>query len=398
MTDISDYIRRREHLAEQVGIPILLAAHTALQAKSDMAYPFVQEPSFLYLSGIDEADWKLFYDGTAWHLIRPEISAAKQIFDGSLPNEVAMRRSGIDSILDEQAFRTRLEALVPRTIATIGEDPMKKHYEFSLNPAQASLETHLKQFGFTIESCRDVLRKMRAIKTPAEQEAMQRAIDLTVEGFQAVRKQIHTYAYEYEIEAHFNAAFRASGGGGHAYNPIVAAGKNACTLHYGANQASLPKNGLVLLDIGAKIDGYAADITRTYAIGTPSEREVAVHAAVEAAHHSIIAQIKPGVTFEAYQESVDKIMKRALVSLGLMKTLEDESNYRIYFPHAIGHGLGIDVHESLGGYSELREGMVLTVEPGIYIPEEGIGVRIEDNILVTKDGNRNLSGHLAVAL
>jgi len=120
-----------------------------------------------------------------------------------------------------------------------------------------------------------------------------------------------------------------------------------------------------------------------------------VHAAVQKAHFAIIDLIRPGVTFKDYQDGTDTIMKEALRSLGLLNTPAD---YRKYFPHAISHGLGIDVHESLGGYKEFQPGMVLTVEPGIYIPEEGIGVRIEDDILVTEAGNENLSAALSTDL
>lgn len=186
-----------------------------------------------------------------------------------------------------------------------------------------------------------------------------------------------------------------NGAEGYAYEPIVAAGANALTLHYTRNNNPLPKNGLLLIDAAARVGGYCADITRTYAIGTPTAREVAVHAAVEKAHFAIINLIKPGLALSEYQDKSDEIMKEALRSLGLLKKPED---YRKYFPHAISHGLGIDVHESFGGYTEFMPGMVLTVEPGIYIPEEGIGVRIEDDILVTETGNENLSGDLPTGL
>jgi Xaa-Pro aminopeptidase len=143
------------------------------------------------------------------------------------------------------------------------------------------------------------------------------------------------------------------------------------------------------------VDGYAADITRTYAVGTPTDRQRAVHAAVETAHKAILALLKPGLSFAAYLSEVDQIMKQSLDSIGLLKT---DSDYHRYFPHAISHGLGLDVHESLGGHEALKPGMILTVEPGIYIPEEKIGVRIEDDILITEDGHRNLSGALPTGL
>ena len=210
-----------------------------------------------------------------------------------------------------------------------------------------------------------------------------------------MRTKLSTLKYEYEIEAILNAAFRKTGAHGHAYDPIVAAEKNACTLHYVQNNDKLPKNGLVLIDAGAKFSGYAADVTRTYAIGTPTARQSAVHHAVEKAHQEIISLVRPGLKISEYSERVDEIMKAALKSLNLLSAPED---YRRYFPHAISHGLGIDVHESLGGSETFKPGMIFTVEPGIYIPEESIGVRIEDDILVTDDGHRVLSEALPTGL
>jgi len=143
------------------------------------------------------------------------------------------------------------------------------------------------------------------------------------------------------------------------------------------------------------VNGYCADVTRTYAVGAPTDRQKAVHAAVESAHHKIIALLGPDKLVKDYHQQVDGIMIKALKSLGLYSK---PSDYRKYFPHAISHGLGIDVHDSLGSPTHFKPGMVLTVEPGIYIPEEEIGVRIEDDILITETGIENLSGALPTSL
>ena len=152
---------------------------------------------------------------------------------------------------------------------------------------------------------------------------------------------------------------------------------------------------LILLDVGASVDGYAADITRTYAKGDVSDRFAHVHLEVEKAHKKIIRLLKPGLAVKEYMTQVDVIMKQALTNVGL---LNDEKDYRKYFPHSISHGLGIDVHDSLGNPNTFKPGMVLTVEPGIYITEEGIGVRIEDDILITESGHENLSEMLPTSL
>ena len=397
MIDPSVFVARRAQLAKAVNQPIVLTAHRALQAKSDMAHAFVQEPTFLYYTGINEPDWKLIFDGEMWHLEQPSVSDSKELFDGSLSAEAAQATSGVSSIvLGDEAKGLLTKATDSfKKVATLGPDPMKKYYEFSVNPAQAALMKMLRKYFSELTDCRDVVRRQRAIKERVELASQRQAIDLTVQTFQAVKNRLQEFSYEYEIEAVYNAAFRATGAGGHAYDPIVASGPRACTLHYTANQAALPANGIVLIDIGAQVDGYTADITRTYAIGEPSEREKQIHQAVEEAHAAIIECIKPGVSFKKYQQLVDSIMKAALQQVGLLASLDDDAAYRKYFPHAIGHGLGIDVHESLGGHTEFQAGMVLTVEPGIYILEEGIGVRIEDVILVTETGAENLSADLS---
>jgi len=243
--------------------------------------------------------------------------------------------------------------------------------------------------------CRKDLAQLRAIKQPEEIKAIQRAIRLTVDGFEHIKQAIESHGYEYEIEAEFSYFFRSHGASGHAYEPIVAAGKNACTLHYVANNDPIKKNSMVLMDIGAEVDGYAADITRTIQKGVATKRQLAVHAAVEEAQRRIIQLLEPELSVEEYQRSVDEIMSEALKRLGLYA---GEESLRRYMPHAVSHGLGIDVHDSLGGTRYLQPDMVLTVEPGIYIPEEGIGVRIEDDILITDKSHRNLSQRLSTSL
>ena len=234
---------------------------------------------------------------------------------------------------------------------------------------------------------------MRAIKQPSEIKALEHAAKLTVDAFEAVKQQIATYKYEYEIEADFTAWFRRHDAR-HAYEPIVAAGQAATTLHYIGNNQPFHAKDLVLIDIGARKDGYCADVTRTYAKRQPSKRQVAVHHAVTEAQTEIIGLLRPGLSVREYHEQVDKIMVRACKQIGLVAT-DDETLIRRYMPHAVSHGLGIDTHDALGRPTEFVESMVLTVEPGIYIPEEGVGVRIEDDILVTAQGHRSLTGRLS---
>ena len=391
---------RRAQLLVQCEALYIVTAFDEMQLSNDAAAPFLQEANFFYLTGIDEPCWLLLVEkGGKSILIAPEVSDVHRIFDGGLSYEQAKKISGVDEVLSKKAGEAYIRKIATHNnkIGMLGIDPHSVYNTFAPNPAPQRLRDLLIDIGATTKDIRPYLAKQRSQKSTDELRHMRVAINLTCATFAGVKNKLPKLTHEYMIDAAFSFAFR-NVDAIHAYEPIVAAGENACTLHYVKNSAKLPKNGLVLMDIGARIGGYAADITRTYAIGTPSEREVAVHAAVEKAHHKIIALLKPGLSLKTYSEQVDEIMKDALQEVNLLEDRTDQKTYRKYFPHAISHGLGLDVHESLGGYNEFQPGMVLTVEPGIHIPEEGIGVRIEDDILITENGYENLSAALPTSL
>ena len=391
----------RKTLAKKGGLYVL-SAYTKQQRSNDASFYFEQEANFWYLTGIDAPDWWVIIDGVRGHtwLVAPEISAVHQTFDGSLSHEDALAMSGAEEIISRDDADKLLRDLARRhsLVGSLGDDPYAKYYDFVLNPAPKELWRKLDRIFNDVRDIRQDLARQRAVKQPEEIAAMKRAIALTNATFKEVKDKLATFKNEYEIEAEFSYQFRKKGADGHAYDPIVAAGKNAVTLHYDTNSEAIKKKDLVLMDIGARVDGYAADVTRTYAVSTPTARQKAVHAAVEKAQKEIIKLIAPGVSLKNYADAVDEIMKDALESLGLLPNRDDQATYRKYFPHAISHGLGVDVHDSLGAPIDFAENMVLTVEPGIYIEEERIGVRIEDDILVTKDGSLNLSKSLPTSL
>lgn len=393
----------RQKLTQSLGSsPVVMTAYTQLQRGNDAAFRFEQEASFWWLTGIEAPDWQLIIDGSrkeSW-LVAPDVDEVHEVFDGSLRPEDAMAISGVDAVLTRAEAEEKLSDLAKHhaVVFTLGDDPHAQYYDFVRNPAPDNLKRRLSRVFADVRSLRQEISRLRAIKQPEEIAAMEQAVGVTIEAFNHVRAQLTEYRYEYEVEAEFSYYFRRHGATGHAYEPIVAAGGHACTLHYDTNNGPLMPGQLLLLDIGARHQGYAADITRTYAVGTPTQRQVAVHSAVVEAQRQIVEMLRPGLSVKEYHEFVDDRMKDALLSLGLMKDREDAVNYRKYFPHSISHGLGIDVHDSLGAPVYLEPGMVLTVEPGIYIPEEGIGVRIEDDILITSDGYRNLTAALSTDL
>lgn len=377
---------------------VIMTAHTATQRLGDAAHKFEQEASFYYLTGIMEPDWLLVLDKPSGQelLVAPSLDPVKLLFDGGLTAEQASRLSGIGTVLDQADFKPRLTELstAKRALYSLRPPVYLRAAGFSLNPALAGLQRRLnRSFGRQPLDLSPQLLKLRSLKQPVEIAAIESAVDATVAAFAVAKQKLASYGYEYEVEADMTQVIRAAGAVGHAYEPIVAAGANGCTLHYTANDQPFTAEQSLLIDVGARsTDGYAADISRTYTT-KPSARQRQIHAAVATAQAACIDLIKPGLKLADYQAGVDEIMRQAIESLGLARV-----KYRDYFPHAIGHGLGLEVHDPVAGYDELTPGMVLTVEPGIYIQEEGLAVRIEDDILVTTSGHRNLSAKLSTDL
>jgi len=380
------------------GALIVLSGYDAMQGSGDMAAPFTQEASFWWATGISEPGWRVIIEGVhggRTTLVRPELSHVQEIFDGTTSDDVALQVSGAEKVVSSKEFEPLLRQLsrthsIARTIA------VKHPYEFTPNPASSNLVELLSRIFSSTQDCSQKINELRAIKSPEELHRMQAAINLTNDAFAEVRQRLETYKHEYELEADFIQLFRRKNAT-HAYEPIVASGVNACTLHYVGNHDKLSAKSMVLIDIGARVNGYCADVTRTYCV-RPTKRQMAVHAAVVDAQRRCIDLLGPDVSIVDYFREVDEIMKDALQSLRLLDDRSDEAAYRKYFPHSISHGLGVDPHDPLGRPRSFRAGMVVTVEPGIYIPEEAIGVRIEDDILITRDGSRNLSGSLSTGL
>jgi len=372
---------------------IVLTAHGNLQRSTDGAYRFEQEANFFYLSGIDDADWRLIIDCDSGHatLVAPTLQRIQQLFDPAITAEQAQQISGVDAVVDTKAGAALLQHITSTKRHIYGlEPPRRRLYGFYTNRARYDLWRQL-----PTAKRRDVrltLAKQRAIKQPIEIATVQKAIDVTVVALQKLAQTLPQLSYEYEAEALLSYEFRRQGLH-HGYDPIVASGPGACVLHYDHNQARLQKDQLLLIDVGAVVDHYPADMTRTFAIDPPTDRQMQVYEAVQRVHDFALALHTPGQPVRAYLEQVDQAMGEELIQLGLIKKISWDT-VRQYFPHAIGHGLGLDVHDALGRPEVFAENMVITVEPGIYIPEEGIGVRLENDILITADGPRNLSSAL----
>ncbi|HSX29333.1 MAG TPA: Xaa-Pro aminopeptidase [Candidatus Saccharimonadales bacterium] len=382
--------------------PIVVTANGMLQRSSDEAFPFKQDSSFWYLTGIDHPDIVLVMDKGKEYLIIPKRESVAEIFDGAIDLTDLARRSGVTDILSEKEGWKQLESRLKRVqhVATLAAPPTRfETFGFYTNPARRVLIRRMKRVNPDIEllDLRQHLSRMRMIKQSAELAALTCAIDITKEAIKEVSRpaKLAKYAYEYEVEADITRGFRRQGARGNAFSPIVASGSRACTLHHIANEGSLASDELLLLDIGAEYDHYAADITRTISMNSkPSRRQEQVHRAVCEAQDYAYSLLKPGVMFREYEKAIETFMGEKLRELGLLQSITKDA-VREFFPHATSHYLGIDAHDA-GDYDHpLEPGVVMTVEPGIYIPAEGIGVRIEDDIVITEDGYEVLGTKLS---
>src|SRR6185503_17086709 len=250
-----------------------------------------------------------------------------------------------------------------------------------------------------------LLKDLRAIKTPQEVAVLQQAIDITQTTFERLLKFIRPGVMEYEIEAEIWHSFLSQRATGPAYSSIIASGDRARTLHYVSNDQECKDGELILMDFGAEYGGYIADLTRTVPVnGKFTRRQKTVYNACLHLHQYAASILKPGITIVEYTDKVGEEATQQFLKIGLLKKSdvknEDPENraYRKYLYHGISHHLGIDVHD-LGTRSEpIRSGMVFTVEPGIYIEEERMGIRIENNLWITKNGNKDLMKNIPITV
>lgn len=385
----------RHALLERLGSGalVVMTAHGDMQQAHDMEAPFLQESHFWYLTGINKPNWWLIIDGSdKTYAVAPELDDIDRAFNGELSMDDVKNASGVDRVISRIEAEDILKSLARKhsLVYTVDHaDYIRKYLKLHLNPALKDMKSLLERTFSTVEDCSKDLWTLRTLKQPEEIEAMRRAARITCEAFEVMKKEMASYTYEYEAEARLTYEIRRRGADGHAYAPIAASGGNACTLHYVSNNSQIQKRQFLLFDVGARFDNYAADISRTYAIGQVSKRAQAVHLAVQKAQLDMIEAMQPGVALKEFREQSENFMKQALTSLKL-----DPEKLYSYMPHAVSHGLGIDPHDMTVGYEALQPGMVLTAELGMYLPEEGIGVRIEDDVLITVKGHENFSGTL----
>ncbi|MBS1919301.1 MAG: aminopeptidase P family protein [Bacteroidetes bacterium] len=392
----------------------IFVSNDELPVNGDALYPFKQNSDLFWLSGITQEDSMviLFPDNPdpkykeVLVLVRP--NELKEKWDGKrLRRNEAQEISGINTIV----WLDSLEGLLQPWIHL--SDTI--YLDTNENDRKASLiQTREYRFVEEIKSryplhhyqrTARIMKELRAIKTPQEIELIQQAIDITNNTFHRLLKFIKPGVKEYEIEAEIYHSFLSQKSTGPAYGSIIASGDRARTLHYVSNNDECKDGELVLMDFGAEYGSYCADLTRTVPVnGKFTRRQKTIYNACLHLHDYAKSLLKPGITIVDYTEKVGEEATQQFLKIGLLKKSdlknEDPENraYRKYLYHGISHHLGIDVHD-LGTRTEpIKAGMVLTVEPGIYIEEEKMGVRIENNIWITRNGNKDLMAKIPITV
>lgn len=374
---------------------VVITAAGLVQRSADTAFAFKQDTNFWYLTGCNQPDFLLVITEHRHVLIKPKRDKHRDLWEGEISAPVLQKVSGVDEILSYQdGMRYIKHAVMGKKVATIV--PPKSYinaHGLYTNPARATLYRRIKRLQpAQIIDARSLLALLRQYKKPQEIAAIQKAINITAQSLDIIKDHISTLTSESDIQHRLTYEFVTRGAQGHAYDPIIASDKNATTIHYTANNSSLKNAAMVLYDVGAEYNHYAADVSRTYALKPPTKRLSAVHMAVHNTQQQLISELKPGVTLKELEKKTEQLLAAHVKALGL------HGNVRSYYPHGVSHHLGLDVHDAADYAQPLLPGMVITIEPGLYIPNESIGVRVEDDVLITDTGANNLSAKIPHSL
>lgn len=419
-----EYQDRRQKLALQLpanSVALIPAASEALR-NGDAHYRFRQDSNFYYLTGFDEPDALLVLtsgkDCQSTLFNRPRNPAEEQWTGTRLGQAGALSELGMHAAHPNNNLAEELPKLLSGKTAlyyALGRNPQfEKNLMHALNTLKAQVRRGLKAPDL-LGDLEPILGELRLFKSEAEIDLMRKAATISVGAHQRAMLRCRHIENEYQLEAELIYEFSRQGCRSVAYDPIVGSGENACILHYTKNNAPLRAGDLVLIDAGGEYENYAADITRTFPVsGTFSPEQKSIYELVLKAQKAGIAAIKPGLAWNGVQQIMVEILTTGLCELGILQGTVEElianEAYKPFYMHNSGHWLGLDVHDS-GQYKinnewrPLEAGMVLTVEPGLYISANlpnvdkkwlGIGVRIEDDVLVTRNGHEVLTGALPV--
>ncbi len=402
------YIANRSRLAQKIekGGLAVFTSNDIYPTSADGSMPFKQASDIFYLTGVDQEETILVIFPSANSSAHKEILFVKEtsehiaVWEGAkLTKEQARNQTGIQNIQWVQDFDKTMRVLMNEALSLYLNDNAHTRATIEVETREMRLSKKLRAEypHHTIARIAPAMHHLRAVKQEEEIQQLQKAIDITRAGFERVLQFVKPGVLEYEIEAEFAHEFLRRGSRGFAYTPIIASGANACVLHYIANDQPCKDGDIILLDVGAEYGNYNADMTRCIPVnGKFSQRQKEVYNAVLRVMKAATELLRPGTMIGEYHKAVGELMTKELVELKLI-SMDDVKNqnptwpaYKKYFMHGTSHFLGLDVHDVGDWNIPMQVGNVFTVEPGIYIPEEGLGIRIENNVVIEHNRTRNL--------
>lgn len=393
----------------------IFTSNDIMPNNADDMMGFTQNNDLFYMSGIDQEESVLLLYPDAVLPENREILFLKEtndiikIWEGEkLTKDQATAVSGVKNVKWVKEFELALQYMAfEADTFYLGHNEHKKTLTAEMNTRQDRMISYCKE-RYPLHNYKRaavITRELRQIKSEEEVTFIQKAADISVESFKRVLKMVRPGMMEYELEAELTCELVRKGAKRHAFLPIVASGANACALHYNTNRAECKNGDMVLMDFGVCFGNYNSDTTRCIPVnGSFSTRQKEVYNAVLYCLKEGSKLLKPGAVSAEYERQMAQLVEEQLIKLGLLKQEEvnsqdpDKPLYKKYFMHGTAHHIGLDVHD-VGLYTRTFEpGMVLTCEPGIYIPEEAIGCRLENDYLITKTGNKNLTAAMPIEI
>jgi len=410
------FVSNRKRLLKELKPHSLVAvnANDIMPTNADGTMRFRQNSDLFYLTGVDQEETILIlcpdYPDKKYRevLFLRETNEHIATWEGhKLTKDEARALTGIETVLWVSEFWKLFNTMMVMGDTQFVYLNTNDHYR-----AESSVTTREMRF---VKACMEryplhayerlapIMHKLRSIKSKVEIDLLQQACDITERGFIRVLQFVKPGVTENEIEAEFIHEFIKSGSRGFAYEPIVASGKNSCVLHYIENDKPCQDGDILLLDVGAEYANYNADMTRSIPVsGRFSKRQKEVYNAVLRIHREAVKLLKPGIQYFEYHKEVQKITERELLGLKLIDKRDVKNQdpnrplFMKYFMHGTGHQLGLDVHDVGNMYHKMQIGQVWTVEPGIYIREEGLGIRIENNVVIQRNGVFDLMKNIPI--
>lgn len=413
--DKSLYINNRQNFTAQMAANTLAVfnSNDIYPVSADSTLPFAQHRDILYLSGVDQEESILVLFPNASNPAHREVLFLKEtseliaIWEGEkLTKQTAFETSGIQTVYWLQQFPTIFKQLMAEAqgIYLNTNEHLRANTEVETREDRFIKQVKQDYPAHQVHKSAPIMHKIRSVKHQIELDLMQQACNITEAGVRRLLGFIKPGVWEYEIEAELAHEFLRKRSKGFAYTPIVASGKNACVLHYIENNQQCQDGDVILLDVGAEYANYSSDLTRCIPVnGRFTARQKAVYNAVLHVKNEATKLLVPGTIMAEYHKQVGTLMEEQLVNLGLI-TMDDIKNqdpawpaYKKYFMHGTSHFLGLDTHDVGLWHEPIAANMVFTVEPGIYIPAEGLGIRLEDDVVVQASGAPfNLMGNIPI--